>query len=137
MVLNYNDYPCSSQLSHQNGDWHDEYYKKGLYIGYRYFDRFNITPQYFFGYSLGYSTFSIENYNVEADHESITLKATEKNTGSKYSEVVQVYVNALPKPVQVLVGFGKSKTLKPGETDEVTIKCPLRYCSSFCEEHSR
>ncbi|KAK8842125.1 hypothetical protein M9Y10_026352 [Tritrichomonas musculus] len=142
-ALNYNDYPYSSQFSHQNKDWHDEYYKEGIYVGYRYFDRFNITPQYCFGYGLGYSTFSIENYNVEADHESITVKATVKNTGSKYSgrEVVQVYVSApnghLPKPVQVLVGFGKSKTLKPGETDEVTIKCPLRYCSSYCEEHSR
>ena len=142
-ALNYNDYPSASQFSMQNGNWNDEYYNEGIYVGYRYFDRFNITPKYCFGYGIGYSTFSIENPKVEADHENITVKATVKNTGSKYvgREVVQVYVSApcghLPKPVQVLVGFAKSKTLKPGESEEVTAVCPIRYAASYCEEHSR
>lgn len=109
----------------------------------RYFDRFNITPKYCFGYGLGYSTFSIESSQVEVDHENIIVKATVKNTGSKYSgrEVVQVYVSApegkIPKPVQVLVGFEKSKTLGPGESEEVTVICPIRYCSSYCEKNSQ
>ena len=142
-AMNYKDYPYASDFSHENGNWNDEYYKEGIYVGYRYFDRFNITPRYCFGYGLGYSTFSIENPQVEANSDHITVKATVKNTGSTYSgkEVVQVYVSApnghLSKPFQVLVGFGKSKTLAPGQTDEVTIECPLRYCASYCTEHSR
>ncbi|KAK8876164.1 hypothetical protein M9Y10_006353 [Tritrichomonas musculus] len=140
---NYEDYPCAKEFSYVNGDWNDEYYREGIYVGYRYFDRFNITPRYCFGYGLGYSTFTIENPQVEADHQYITVKATVKNTGSKYSgkDVVQVYVSApnghLHKPFQVLVGFGKSKTLAPGQSDEVTVKCPIQYCASYCEEHSR
>ena len=47
---NYNDYPYASQFSHQNGDWHDEWYKEGIYAGYRYFDRLNIEPRYCFCY---------------------------------------------------------------------------------------
>lgn len=139
----YNDYPFSNEFSHQNGNWDDEYYKEGIYVGYRYFDRFNVTPKYCFGYGLGYSTFSIENPQVEANNEFITVKVTVKNTGSKYSgkEVVQVYVSApnghIDKPFQVLVGFGKSKLLAPGESEEVTVKCPIRYCASYCVEHSR
>lgn len=62
-----------------------------------------------------------------------------KNTGSKYAgrEVLQVYVSALnghlEKPVQVLVGFGKSKLLQPGQSDEVTVECPIRCCASYCK----
>ena len=74
-----------NEFSHENGNWNDEYYKEGIYVRYRYFDKFNITPRYCFGYGLVYSTFSIENTNVEANHENITAKATVKNTGSRYS----------------------------------------------------
>ncbi|KAK8867234.1 hypothetical protein M9Y10_010211 [Tritrichomonas musculus] len=79
-----------------NGNFNDEYYKESIYVGYRYFDRLNISPKYCFGYGIGYSTFSIENPQVEIDKENIIVKATVKNTGSKYSgrEVVQVYVSA-------------------------------------------
>ena len=141
-ALNYCDYPFSSEFSHQNGNWHDEYYKEGIFVGYRYFDRLNITTRYCFGYGLGYSTFSIENPQVEADNKFITVKATVKNTGSKYSvrEVVQVHVSApkghLEKPVQVLVGFARSKLLAPGQSDEVTVTCPISFCASYCGEHS-
>ena len=140
---NYNDYPYASQFSHQNGDWHDEWYKEGIYVGYRYFDRLNIEPRYCFGYGSSYTTFSIGTQKVEATNEKITVKASVKNTGSTFSgkEVVQVYVSApnghLDKPVQVLVGFGKTKMLGPGESDELTIECPWSYCASYCEEHAR
>ena len=142
-ALNYNDYPYASQFSHENQNWDDEYYKEGIYVGYRYFDNFNITPRYCFGYGLGYSTFSIEIQNVEANNDHITVKATVKNTGTKYSgkEVVQVYVSApkgcLDKPFQVLVGFAKSKNLAPGQSDDVTIECPIRYCASYLEDKAQ
>lgn len=139
----YEDYPSATEFAHVNGNWHDEYYKEGIYVGYRYFDKFNITPQYCFGYGLGYSTFSIENAQVEVNNDHIIVKATVKNTGTTYSgkEVVQVYVSCpshhINKPFQVLVGFGKTKTLSPGENDELTIVCPLRHCASYCSKYSR
>jgi len=35
---NYMDYPSSATFSHNNGNWHDEYYLDGIFVGYRYFD---------------------------------------------------------------------------------------------------
>ena len=43
---NYEDYPFSDQFSHNDGDVDDAYYNEGIYVGYRYFDTFNITPAY-------------------------------------------------------------------------------------------
>lgn len=107
---NYSDYSFHSEFSHENGSWHDEYYKEGILVGYRYFDTFNITPKYCFCFGLSYSTFSIEQPRVEADNKYITVKVNVKNTVSMYSgrEVVQVYVSlpkgTLSKPYQILVG---------------------------------
>ena len=122
----YEDYPSAKEFSYVNGNWNDEYYKECIYVGYRYFDKFNITLRYCFGYGTGYSTFSIDNVHVEADHKSITVKATVKNTGSKYNgkEAVQVYVSPpkghLHKPFQVLVGFGKSRSYR---SMSITLLC--------------
>lgn len=93
---NYNDYPYASQFSHQNGDWHDEWYKEGIYVGYRYFDRLNIEPRFCFGYGSSYTNFEISPQKVDATAEKITVKATVKNIGATFAgkEVVQVYVSA-------------------------------------------
>ncbi|KAK6430127.1 hypothetical protein LTR95_013724 [Oleoguttula sp. CCFEE 5521] len=39
---------------------------EGVFIDYRYFDRFNETPQYEFGYGLSYTNFSYANIKVNA-----------------------------------------------------------------------
>ena len=45
-AVNYSDYPSSATFSHCNGNLDDEYYTESIYVGYRYFDTFNVTPQY-------------------------------------------------------------------------------------------
>jgi beta-glucosidase len=39
-------------------------YSEGVFLDYRHFDQFNITPRYHFGYGLSYTTFSFSTLNV-------------------------------------------------------------------------
>ena len=141
---NYTDYASALTFSHMNGDIDDEYYNDGIYVGYRYFDTFNIAPAYPFGYGLGYTTFDVKADEVKVDGANIIVKATVKNTGNEYSgrEVVQVYYsapndNGPEKPYQELAGFAKTKTLAPGEEQQVTICFAAKDMASYCEKHAR
>lgn len=136
-AADYMDYPSSAEFSHNNGDWNDEYYKDGIFVGYRYFDTFNVTPVYPFGYGLNYTTFSMEIQKAAADEERVSLRVKVTNTGSVHAgrEVVQVYGSApregLEKPWQVLAGFGKTRLLYPGESQTLTISFPLTNLESY------
>ena len=57
----YRDIPFSDQFSYLNGNLEDEYYKEDIYVGYRYFDSFKITPVYEFGYGKSYTDFAPAN----------------------------------------------------------------------------
>ena len=74
-AASYEDYPSSKNFSHNNGDTNDEYYSDGIYVGYRYFDTFNVTPNYCFGYGKGYTDFETEVRDVEADAKNVTVTA--------------------------------------------------------------
>ena len=73
-----------------------EWYKEGIYVGYRYFDTFGIKPAYEFGYGLSYTNFDINVKNVSVNEDKVTVKAEVTNTGKTYSgkEVVQDYFSA-------------------------------------------
>ncbi len=138
----YEDYPCAGQFSHMNGDVDDEYYEEGIYVGYRYFDTFNRTPAYPFGYGLSYTDFSMETESVHRDGEMVTLKVRVKNIGEKYAgkEVVQVYYSApegkLEKPYQELAAYGKTKKLAPGEEQCLELSFSIRQMASYEEERA-
>lgn len=136
-AASYEDYPSSAEYSHNNGNVEDEYYKEGIYVGYRYFDTFNITPSYCFGYGKTYTDFSMETLSVKADENDVTLQVAVTNIGHTFSgkEVVQVYYSApdgkLEKPYQVLGAFAKTKLLTPGEKEILTITYPTTNMASY------
>jgi beta-glucosidase len=118
---------------------HDE----GIYVGYRHFDTKGAVVAYPFGFGLSYTTFSFNNLKIkQIKNESVELQVTVKNTGSvSGKEVAQVYLRApkgtLEKPMQELKGFAKSRELKPGESQTLTISIPIRLLASFDEAGSR
>ena len=114
-------------------------YKEGIYVGYRYFDTFDVAPLYPFGYGLSYTDFDIKLEYLEASWMSIVLRIKVTNTGNCAGrQVVQVYCSQpegnIEKTYQILAGFGKTGKLKPGESEEITIKTPIMALCSFDED---
>lgn len=132
----YEDYPNAATFSHMNGDVTKEKYEEGIYVGYRYFDSFEIPVRYSFGYGLSYTDFQIEVVEIHAGKDiKIEVKVT--NTGSQYSgkEVVQVYVSApvgeLEKEYRRLCGFAKTSKLAPGACETLKICFPAYQMTSY------
>ncbi len=143
-ACDYGDYPSAASFSHNNGNVEQERYEEGIYVGYRYFDTFQVPVRYGFGYGLSYTTFSlrvmgIEHFDLGTDHPEIGVKVQVTNVGSRFSgrEVVQVYVSCpqgkLAKEYRRLAGFKKTRLLAPGEMEEVVVRFPLAGLSSYQE----
>ena len=136
---NYMDYPSSEGFGMNDGDVQDEYYTEGIYTGYRYFDTFNVTPAYEFGFGLNYTDFEIRVKEVRSEGTTVTVAVDVQNTGKEYpgKEVVQLYVSApaghLDKPYQELRAFAKTKLLAPGESETLTIAVSAASFASYCE----
>lgn len=135
----YSDIPFSDEYSYLNGNLDDEYYREGIYVGYRYFDSFGVEPAYPFGFGLSYTSFSIYSAGVAAEGSKVVVKASVANTGDTYTgkEVVQLYVSApngkLHKEYQSLAAFAKTKALAPGEKQTLELAFDLRTVASYRE----
>ena len=141
-ALEYKDYPNAATFSHNNGDTENERYTEGIYVGYRYFDSFNVKPAFPFGFGLSYTDFNISEYRVAVDNGEIIVEAKITNTGDKFNgrEVAQVYMacpqTGIKKEFKRLVGFKKTKLLKPNESEVVKIAVSSKSLASYNEEES-
>ncbi len=113
-------------------------YEEGIYVGYRYFNTFNVKPAYEFGYGLSYDNFTFGNLKLSSStfDKNITATITITNQG-KYpgKEVVEIYVSApnnnIDKPSEELKAFAKTKLLKPGETQTLNFTLTAADLASF------
>lgn len=118
-------------------------HEEDIYVGYRYFDTFGRDVAYPFGFGLSYTTFAFSKPVVKAKgKDAVEVSITVKNTGNvSGKEVAQVYVKApkgnLEKPAQELKAFAKSRELKPGESEVLTMTIPVRMLASFDEANSQ
>ncbi|MDQ0374767.1 glycoside hydrolase family 3 C-terminal domain-containing protein [Cellulomonas humilata] len=104
----------------------DQLFTEGIYVGYRGYEEFDITPQYSFGHGLSYTTYDYRNLRTAPSAQGLQVKVAVRNTGAVTgTETVQVYVGNLPtRQVQsapkVLAGWA-TVTLQPGERQQVTV----------------
>lgn len=127
------DYPSTKNY----GDTVRNFYAEDIYVGYRYFSTF--APEkvmYPFGFGLSYTDFDIRAEMAGTLAEGIRVHAKVSNMGScAGKEVVQVYCRApqgvLGKAARVLCGFTKTKTLSPGESQELNIEVPIACIASY------
>lgn len=148
----YGDYPNAEHFSHNNDDVVNERYEEGIYVGYRYFDTFGIPVRYCFGYGLSYTDFEISTGKVSysrnlmgtsgdsagSEFGELSVSISVTNTGNRAGkEVVQVYVSCpygkLEKEYRRLTAFGKTRELRSGETQEMTLTFSLDTLASYDE----
>ena len=116
-------------------------HEEGIYVGYRYFDTSKCAVAYPFGYGLSYTTFEYSKPTVTQRGEQIEVSVTIRNTGKvSGKEIAQVYVAApkgqLDKPAKELKAFGKTRELKPGESQTLKMTLQRRDLASFDEAQS-
>jgi len=116
-------------------------FSEGILVGYRWFDRQKIEPQFPFGFGLSYTSFTYSGMKSEtAAGGGVDIRVTIKNSGTAAGdEVAQVYLDKPANPpagVQfsndILAGFERV-SLQPGESKDVDIHVPrrqLEYWSS-------
>lgn len=117
-------------------------HEEDIYVGYRYFDTFKKDVAYPFGFGLSYTTFEMGKPSVKANGKSIEVSVTVKNTGKVAGkQVAQVYVTApkgaYEKPAKELKAFGKTRELKPGESQTLKMTLEKRDLASFDEANSQ
>ena len=117
-------------------------HEEDFYVGYRYFDTFKKDVAYPFGFGLSYTTFEMGKPSVKANGKNIEVSVTVKNTGKVAGkQVAQVYVTApkgaYEKPAKELKAFGKTRELKPGESQTLKMTLEKRDLASFDEANSQ
>lgn len=140
-------------------------YQEGIYMGYRYHETryedvvmgtpnagdydYNTVVAYPFGYGKSYTNFALEDFRAEetTDGFEISVKAT--NTGDTYSgkKTVQIYMQSpytdydrehgIEKANVELCGFGKTKVLKPGQSETLTVRVDKSELRAYDSNHAK
>ena len=124
----------------KNVDYTD--YEEDIYVGYRYFDSFEVPVAYPFGFGLSYTTFEYSDAKIAEKGDAYEVSVTVKNTGTREGkEVVELYVSApdnkaANKPAKELKAFAKTKALKAGESEAITMTVKAADLASFDEAAS-
>lgn len=134
-AYNYEDYPSSENFGMSNPE-----YVEGIYVGYRYFDSFQIKPRFEFGFGQSYAKFFLKTQKVNVNEQRIRLQVAVENSSEKFSgqETVQVYVSKpqtdIPTPYQDLVAYQKTTSLRPSARQTLEFTVPMSDLSIFDSE---
>ena len=124
----------------KNVDYTD--YEEDIYVGYRYFDSFEVPASYPFGFGLSYTTFEYSDAKITEKGDAFEISVTVKNTGKlEGKEVVELYISApdnkaANKPTKELKAFAKTRLLAPDETETVVMTVKAADLASFDEAAS-
>ena len=105
-------------------------------MGYRWYDKNNVTPLFPFGHGLSYTSFGYRDIKATPQGRGLKVRFVITNTGERAgSEVAQAYLGpspttTVPQAVRALVGYEKV-ALRPGESRRVTIEVPEDQLESW------
>ncbi|TLD04095.1 hypothetical protein PgNI_11288 [Pyricularia grisea] len=134
------DNPAFLNFGSENGR---TLYGEDVYVGYRFYERTKKEVLFPFGHGLSYTTFEINNCNVDvkvpANGDDIVLVSADvANTGTRDGQaVVQVYIRQLKpsikRPPKELKGFQKL-AVKAGAKASVAVTILEKYATSYWDE---
>jgi len=138
----YEDYPSSDTFSERNPEMHQEDYREGIFVGYRWFDKKGIKPRYKFGYGLSYTSFETEADYCANRGTKISVNVRVTNTGNMAGkEVSMLYLscpeNRIIREKRSLAAFSKTMLLEPGKKDYFTLSFDLKYFAAFDNDNHR
>ena len=115
------------------------FYDEDVFVGYRHFDTKDVAVSFPFGFGLSYTDFDYSPMKLEIENDTINILLHIKNIGAfPGKEVVQFYTEKLNstinRPSQELKSFTKTKLLKSGENDEISVKIPIKELSYWNEK---
>lgn len=122
------------------GGYPEARYSEGIFVGYRYFDEYDIEPLFPFGHGLSYTEFEYDDIEVSTDHDGLAVSATVRNTGNRRGrDVVQLYVRdrdaSVRRPPRELGGF-EVIALDADETRSVDVAIDERAFAFYSEEET-
>ena len=140
IARSYEDIPSAASFGGK--DYND--YLEGIEVGYRYFDRHPEKVLFPFGFGLSYTDFRKEltalTYEPQnsPDGRRHTASVRVTNTGTRPGkESVLLFVRPpegrLFKPVRVLVSFAKTRVLRPGESETLSLSFDDKSLASYDE----
>ncbi len=136
------DYPMHHLGLYDPDNAGEVVYGEGIYVGYRWFDKMDIEPQFPFGYGLSYTDFefgepSADRKSIKEDGK-IRIRVPVRNVGKREgSAVVQLYAHRtgasqVDRPERELKDFGKI-SLAPGEKGTVELELPAEALRWYYE----
>jgi beta-glucosidase len=137
--MTYEDVPSAKNFPGTPADKPESVtYEEGVYVGYRYYNTFDVKTAYEFGYGLSYTDFKYGKIKLSSKKfkNDITAKIKIKNIGKvPGKEVVQLYISApandMHKPAQELRAFAKTKLLHAGESETISFTLTACDLASF------
>jgi beta-glucosidase len=118
-------------------------YEEDIYVGYRYFNTYNVKTAYSFGYGMSYTEFSYSDLKLSKPTFDGKITATIKVTNSGKTagkEVAQLYLRTpdkkMNKPDSELKGFAKTKLLQPNQSETLTFTLNAADLASFNAQSS-
>lgn len=132
----FEDLPNNSTYSYLGEDKYNQEYNEGIYVGYRFFDTFGVTPRFHFGYGLSYTEFKIQSNTISIQQEKLIMSVSVTNIGTVSGrEVIQLYATVpfgtTGAEFQRLITFAKTKELVPNETYVYTLTASLRDLACY------
>ena len=123
-------------------------YGEGVFLGYRYYEKLQTRPLFFFGYGLSYTKFNYSNLQVpnsvslqDNDPKGFTVGVDVHNSGLRDGlETVQVYVQDVTcdfdRPRKELKAFTKV-FVRAGETVTARVNLDKYALSYWSEKHEQ